>query len=175
MPEIIIPKNAREQSQLIFPYDRIASITHTLHLELLDGLIKQEIPLIASMCRTKPLKSLVRKIGKNRWLLPIYDIHGLRIVTTRSRFEEIVELIRSRWHIPDVLPGEIPAIRDHRDLSIKAKNSASLPAYDATHLNFVIPNGARVAEVQLFTAGTWFIADSTRTEYQQRRRLSKNP
>ena len=169
MPELIVPKDAREQAQYMFPYQKVGGITHALHEELLEQLSQQDIPYVTSMCRTKTLQSIGLKLRRTSWNEPVFDVHGIRIITRRDLFSAIIDRIRAQWILPLELPGGFQPIRDHKDLNIKSRNSASLPLYDATHVTFVIPHGARFAELQLFTVDTMFKAVTTREEYLRRR------
>ncbi len=162
MNEFYIP-TAREQ--LSIPRKDLIQVTHSLARRVRSLVQKEGIAYSDSKSRTKSEKRIIDKINA-RGGRALLDIHGLLFVMEEQGFDPVYFLLRDEYPTPDLFPSGVDTLRDHRDPNVRrAYNSASDDNFHPMVFNILIPNGARIAEVQLMTPETYRIGQETRVQY----------
>lgn len=171
--QIQLPRTLNDQLRLLpARREELEAIARDLELEIRRVLTAAHITIIESSQNTLPSERLAQKIdffGVDSIKL-LHDIHKIRVVVEPKDRESASVAIFANWKTPPVMPWGLPARRDHSDPETKALvNPRSFPHYRALHLTIVIPNGARLADIRIFTPEDVRIERETRPDYDLRK------
>ena len=177
MNEYYIPANGKEQ--LAIPRTELIQVTHSFARRIRNILRREGINYTDSKSRTKSEQRMKDKI-EARGGRSLADIHGVLFVMSEGSFDPAYWLLRDEYPTPDLFPSGMDTLRDRRDPEVRRQwNSASFDDFRPMIFNLLIPNGGRIAEVQLMTPETYRIGRQTRSSYvliQNRLRAQKkNP
>ncbi len=162
MSEFYIPTASE---QLSLPRSGLIKVTHSFARRVRSLVQRKGIEFSDSKSRTKSEKRMVAKINA-RGGRPLADIHGILFVMDEDSFDPAFDLLRQEYPTPDLFPSGMATKRDRRDPEIRRSiNSASDDRFRPVIFNLLIPNGARIAEVQLMTPETYQIGRETRSQY----------
>lgn len=160
-------------------FANLDAVTQKLHGEIVQVLSSNEIALSSSYCRTKTLDSINLKrdyrslTEKSRQYFhdPIIDIHGVTVVLHEPlQLQAAAEVIFDRWPTPEKLFGHMDRSVDYSQFNHGPRPGISDPHYSATHLRLRIQEGARYAEVRLFTEDDQEFHQRTAAAYKEKMR-----
>lgn len=161
-------KNGQDQFNGLPPRcPDLHNVTVNLHRDILSTLAAANIPIITSEFRTKTEKRIASKIDKSPW--PLTDIHGVRVVLEEEHIEDAVDNISSQWSTPEYLFWGAASVQTPTFKTSTHFDDLSRLMYEATHMRIYIPEGARIAEIQLQTPEQHVISGILWPRYEQER------
>ena len=160
--------SGEQQVQGLPPCKELEEVTANFHKNVLITLSNAGVPIILSESRTKGKARIEQKVDKDpKW--PLVDIHGARVVLEDEHIDNAVQALQRKWPTPRNLFWGPSSIQYPIFATSTKFDQPERLIYEATHMRVHIPDGARIAEIQLQTPEQHLIAELARPYFEQSR------